>query len=72
MARHLVEGLKLHGIAVPPFYFTGLGASQGEFANTTFSSNVDFIAAASDHLRHFLLRHRKLSRKSATSLAAPP
>src|SRR5580700_1509037 len=40
-ARHIAEGLKLHGIAVLRFDFTGLGASEGEFANTTFSSNVD-------------------------------
>ena len=35
-ARHIAEGLKLHGIAVLRFDFTGLGASEGEFANTTF------------------------------------
>ena len=33
------------------FDFTGLGASEGEFANTTFSSNVDDLVAAADHLR---------------------
>ena len=35
-ARRIAEGLKLHGIAVLRFDFTGLGASEGEFANTTF------------------------------------
>ncbi|MGB7036813.1 MAG: osmotically inducible protein C, partial [Xanthobacteraceae bacterium] len=35
-ARHIAEGLKLHGIAVLRFDFTGIGASEGEFANTTF------------------------------------
>ena len=40
-ARFIAEGLKLRGIAVLRFDFTGLGASEGEFANTTFSSNVD-------------------------------
>jgi putative redox protein len=50
-ARHIAEGLKLHGIAVLRFDFTGLGASEGEFANTTFSSNVDDLVAAADHLR---------------------
>ena len=35
-ARHIADGLKLHGIAVLRFDFTGLGASEGEFANTTF------------------------------------
>ena len=50
-ARLIAEGLKLHGIAVLRFDFTGLGASEGEFANTTFSSNVDDLVAAADHLR---------------------
>ena len=36
------------------FDFTGLGASEGEFANTTFSSNVDDLVAAADHLRRTL------------------
>jgi uncharacterized OsmC-like protein/alpha-beta hydrolase superfamily lysophospholipase len=50
-ARHIAEGLKLHGIAVLRFDFTGLGASEGEFANTDFSSNVEDLVAAADHLR---------------------
>jgi uncharacterized OsmC-like protein/alpha-beta hydrolase superfamily lysophospholipase len=50
-ARQIAEGLKLHGIAVLRFDFTGLGASEGEFANTNFSSNVDDLVAAADHLR---------------------
>jgi uncharacterized OsmC-like protein/alpha-beta hydrolase superfamily lysophospholipase len=50
-ARRIADGLKLHGIAVLRFDFTGLGASEGEFANTTFSSNVDDLVAAADHLR---------------------
>ena len=33
------------------FDFTGLGASEGEFTNTHFSSNVDDLVAAADHLR---------------------
>jgi uncharacterized OsmC-like protein/alpha/beta superfamily hydrolase len=53
-ARRIAEGLTLHGIAVLRFDFTGLGGSEGEFANTTFSSNVDDLVAASDHLRQKL------------------
>ncbi|HTV29986.1 MAG TPA: bifunctional alpha/beta hydrolase/OsmC family protein [Xanthobacteraceae bacterium] len=53
-ARRIAEGLKLRGIAVLRFDFTGLGASEGEFANTTFSSNVDDLVAAADHLREKL------------------
>ena len=53
-ARRIAEGLKLAGIAVLRFDFTGLGASEGEFANTTFSSNIDDLVAAADHLRRTL------------------
>ena len=53
-ARYIAEGLKLHGVAVLRFDFTGLGMSEGEFANTTFSSNVDDLVAAADHLREKL------------------
>jgi uncharacterized OsmC-like protein/alpha/beta superfamily hydrolase len=53
-ARHISDGLKQRGIAALRFDFTGLGASEGEFANTTFSSNVDDLVAAADHLRQTL------------------
>jgi len=53
-ARHIADGLKQRGIAALRFDFTGLGASEGEFANTTFSSNVDDLVAAADHLRQTL------------------
>src|SRR3546814_19000656 len=39
-ARRIAQGLTRHGIAVLRFDFTGIGASEGEFANTNFSSNV--------------------------------
>jgi putative redox protein len=50
-ARRIAERLTAHGIAVLRFDFTGLGGSEGEFANTHFSSNVDDLVAAADHLR---------------------
>src|SRR5215470_15124057 len=53
-ARHIADGLKQRGIAALRFDFTGLGVSEGEFANTTFSSNVDDLVAAADHLRQTL------------------
>src|SRR3974377_1476970 len=53
-ARLIAHGLTSHGIAVLRFDFTGLGSSEGEFANTTFSSNVDDLVAAADHLRQTL------------------
>jgi putative redox protein len=36
----VAEALTRHGIAVFRFDFTGLGASDGDFANTNFSSNI--------------------------------
>ncbi len=50
-ARRIAAGLTARGIAVLRFDFTGLGASEGEFANSTFSSNVADIVLAADHLR---------------------
>jgi uncharacterized OsmC-like protein/pimeloyl-ACP methyl ester carboxylesterase len=50
-ARRIAERLAENGIAVLRFDFTGLGSSEGEFANTQFSSNVDDLVAAADHLR---------------------
>jgi len=46
-AYHISRALADDGIGVMRFDFTGLGESQGEFAATTFSSNVeDLIDAA--------------------------
>ena len=50
-AKRIAERLAMHGIGVLRFDFTGLGGSEGEFANTHFSSNVDDLVAAADHLR---------------------
>ena len=50
-ASRIAEGLTHHGIAVLRFDFTGLGASEGEFANTTFASNVGDLVAAAAWLR---------------------
>jgi len=50
-ARRIAEGLTALGIGVLRFDFTGLGASEGEFANTTFSSNIADLAAAAAALR---------------------
>jgi alpha-beta hydrolase superfamily lysophospholipase len=50
-AKRIAEGLSRLGVAVFRFDFTGLGASQGEFANTNFSSNVDDLVCAADFLR---------------------
>ena len=50
-AKRIAEGLTGRGIAVLRFDFTGLGASEGEFANTSFSSNVADLVAAANHMR---------------------
>jgi uncharacterized OsmC-like protein/alpha/beta superfamily hydrolase len=39
------------GFGVLRFDFTGLGASEGEFANTNFSSNIEDLVAAAAWLR---------------------
>lgn len=50
-ARRIAEGLTALGFAVLRFDFTGLGSSDGEFANTNFSSNVADLVAAAESLR---------------------
>ena len=50
-ASRIAEALTQHGIAVLRFDFTGLGSSEGEFANTNFSSNVGDLIAACAYLR---------------------
>jgi putative redox protein len=50
-AKRIAAGLVARGIAVLRFDFTGLGASEGEFANSTFSSNIADLVLAADHLR---------------------
>lgn len=49
-ARRIAARLAGMGIAVLRFDFTGLGHSEGEFANTSFTSNVDDLVAASRYL----------------------
>lgn len=50
-ASRIAGTLTEHGLAVLRFDFTGLGHSDGEFANTDFSSNVQDLVAAADWLR---------------------
>src|SRR6516164_9759670 len=50
-AKRFADGLTALGIAVLRFDFTGLGSSEGEFANTTFSSNLTDLVAAANELR---------------------
>ncbi len=50
-AKRIATALAARGIAVLRFDFTGLGSSEGDFANSTFSSNVADLVRAADHLR---------------------
>ncbi len=53
-ASRISRALVAQGFAVMRFDFTGLGGSDGDFANTNFSSNVQDLVLAADYLRtHF-------------------
>jgi putative redox protein len=53
-ASRISRALASHGIAVLRFDFTGLGNSEGDFANTNFSSNVADLRCAAQALREKL------------------
>ncbi|MGD9175510.1 MAG: alpha/beta fold hydrolase, partial [Desulfobacterales bacterium] len=48
---HITRALNQEGIAVMRFDFTGLGESEGEFADTNFSSNVEDLIDAAEFLQ---------------------
>jgi len=50
-AKRIAVALAARGIATLRFDFTGLGSSEGDFANSTFSSNVADLVRAADRLR---------------------
>ncbi len=62
-ARRIAVALAAKGIAVLRFDFTGLGSSEGDFANSTFSSNVADLVRAADHLRE--------NARAVVTIAAP-
>lgn len=51
-AKRISVALAAKGIAVLRFDFTGLGSSEGDFANSTLSSNVADLVRAAEHLRN--------------------
>ena len=51
-ASRIAKALTAQGVAVLRFDFTGIGSSEGEFANTNFSSNVQDLVAAATYLRN--------------------
>ena len=50
-AGRIGRALAERGIAVLRFDFTGIGESEGEFAETDFTSNLEDLVAAADFLR---------------------
>lgn len=50
-AGTISRALAQEGIGVLRFDFTGLGSSDGDFANTTFSSNLGDLVAAAQHMQ---------------------
>jgi len=49
--KNIGKALTSKGFAVLRFDFTGLGESEGDFADTNFSGNVEDLIAASDYLK---------------------
>ena len=49
--RNISRALTNHGFGVVRFDFTGLGRSEGEFAESHFSANVEDLMAVSDFLK---------------------
>jgi putative redox protein len=49
-ASRIGRALAKHGIGVLRFDFTGLGSSDGDFGNTSFSSNIEDLLSASEFL----------------------
>ncbi len=50
-ATQIAAALAEQGIATLRFDFTGLGGSEGEFANAGFATNIEDLVAAADALR---------------------
>ena len=50
-ARNIARALANNGFGVLRFDFTGLGESEGEFADTNFSGNVEDLLAAAEYLK---------------------
>ena len=51
-ASRIATALTESGFGVLRFDFTGLGKSDGEFANTNFTSNTEDVLAAAEWLRN--------------------
>lgn len=69
-ARQISASLAAAGFAVLRFDFTGLGESEGEFADTTFSSNLDDLEDAANWLAENLAAPQLLVGHSLGGTAA--
>lgn len=49
-SRNIADAMSTEGVATLVFDFTGLGDSEGEFADSNFTTNVEDIVAAADFL----------------------
>lgn len=49
-SKHISRALTMNGFGVLRFDFTGLGESEGDFADTNFTSNVEDLEAAADFI----------------------
>jgi uncharacterized OsmC-like protein/esterase/lipase len=49
--KNIARALSKNGYGVLRFDFTGLGESEGEFAETNFSGNIEDLVAAADFLK---------------------
>jgi putative redox protein len=48
--KNISRSLTSHGFGVVRFDFTGLGRSEGEFAESYFSANIDDLIAVNDYI----------------------
>jgi len=72
---HITETLAQHGIATLRFDFTGLGDSEGNFADTNFTTSITDFIAATHYLRDNLAAPEIVMGHSlggAVALAATP
>ena len=49
-SKQISRALTMNGFGVMRFDFTGLGESEGDFADTNFSSNVEDLEAAAEYI----------------------
>jgi len=52
VVRHLADGIERGGYAVLRFDFTGLGESEGDFGQTSLTTNVEDLEGAAAYMQH--------------------